>query len=230
MKLDYGEISELASGGAYGGLRSLSPTTEALLSCLLSAWPVYWYNWYDSVDNWDAIENAVSRAMYDICDEYICPGGPGIDEMIIALVVDEKPQHSTGGTFTEGAWRTRDLNTIKHDSEDLIDVVDNVVTVKNAGTYLVIGSAPCYRGTYHQLRLRNIDIGSTAITGQNSHAHQANTVQTHAFLTGVITIAASTDYELQHICYSTQATNGFGLPCYSGPEIFASLLIIKMDE
>src|SRR3990172_5694485 len=57
------------------------------------------------------------------------------------LVTDEKAQGTNGGTFTTGAWRTRDLNSEKSDVNGLATVASNQVTLA-AGTWLFRCIAP----------------------------------------------------------------------------------------
>ena len=56
---------------------------------------------------------------------------------------DEKAQNTAGGTFTSGAWRTRDLNTVKTNEITGASLAANQITLP-AGTYWVEWSAPAY--------------------------------------------------------------------------------------
>lgn len=53
-----------------------------------------------------------------------------------ALVEDQKAQNTAGGTFTSGAWRTRDLNTIVSDPDNIISIWKLAYT--SGGTYEVV--------------------------------------------------------------------------------------------
>lgn len=53
-----------------------------------------------------------------------------------AYVEDQKAQNTNAGTFTSGAWRTRDLNTIVSDPDDIISIRKLAYT--SGGTYEII--------------------------------------------------------------------------------------------
>ena len=53
-----------------------------------------------------------------------------------AYVEDQKAQNTAGGTFTSGAWRTRDLNTIVSDPNNIISIWKLAYT--DGGTYEVV--------------------------------------------------------------------------------------------
>jgi hypothetical protein len=53
-----------------------------------------------------------------------------------AIVEDQKPQNTAGGTFTNGAWRTRDLNTIVSDTDNIISIY--YLDFTSGGTYEIM--------------------------------------------------------------------------------------------
>ncbi len=140
---------------------------------------------------------------------------------------DEKAQNTAGGTFTSGAWRTRDLNTIVSDPASLATLSSNQITLP-AGSYFVRASAPAYRGQLHQLRLQNISDATTEIVGDSAVSYGSAGVQAHACLTGAFTLSAEKTLELQHQCSQTQATNGLGYPVNYTTEVYAVVEIWKV--
>lgn len=59
-----------------------------------------------------------------------------------AIVADVKSQNTNGGTFTASAWRTRDLNTVIHETHaDIVTLNSNNMVVPT-GTYLFHWSTP----------------------------------------------------------------------------------------
>ncbi|SVB60040.1 uncharacterized protein METZ01_LOCUS212894, partial [marine metagenome] len=42
-----------------------------------------------------------------------------------AIIADQKAQNTAGGTFTSGAWRTRDLNTEITDPDGIVSISSN---------------------------------------------------------------------------------------------------------
>ena len=59
------------------------------------------------------------------------------------LIRDEKASGTTGGTFTSGAWQTRDLNTEVVDTGNHASVATNQITLA-AGTYRFRIVAPAH--------------------------------------------------------------------------------------
>lgn len=142
---------------------------------------------------------------------------------------DEKSSGTAGGGFTNGAWRTRTLNTETTDTGNVCTLSSNQFTL-TAGTYHIHAKAPGFYVGQHRARLQNITDGTTVIEGGNQYNdYTANApVATDATLTGRFTIASSKAFELQHRCGVTAATNGFGYPCSFGTnEVYAEVWLTK---
>ena len=140
---------------------------------------------------------------------------------------DQKAQNSESGTFTQGAWRTRTLNTTVYESGSTISRSGNVITL-TAGTYKIRGSAPAHYIWDHQTRFQNTTDASTALWGTPEVAVNVDE-QTRSFVEGVITITANKSFELQHRCGTTRNTDGFGKHVNWGTEVFAMLDIEKIS-
>lgn len=125
-----------------------------------------------------------------------------------AIIGDQKSSTTAGGTFTTGAWRTRDLNTEITDPDGIVSLSSNQFTLA-AGTYLVNASAPAHRVNNHQVRLRNNDDGINYF-GTSEWSHNSYATTTRSFVSARFTIAASKAFELQHRCMTTYSTIGFG--------------------
>lgn len=137
-------------------------------------------------------------------------GGGGGSSLDYILIEDQKTSGTDGGTFTSGAWRTRDLNTEVADAGNHASVGSNQITLA-AGTYRCRASAPVYMVGGHMIRLRDITNSATLISGVSSYSPgTGDPPVVRAELQGRFTIAGSTTIELQHQCVSTKATNGFG--------------------
>ena len=130
-----------------------------------------------------------------------------------AVIADVKPADTNGGTFTSGAWRTRDLNTEIADADSIVSISSNQFTLI-AGTYLIQYAAPAYAVSHHRARL--YDITNTVEIAQ---AVQGFAYPDPSLLgdyntsigSARVSIASSTTYEIQHICNTTASSNGFGL-------------------
>lgn len=126
-----------------------------------------------------------------------------------AVIVDRKAQGTNGGDFNNGAWRTRDLNTIITDTIG-VTVGGNAVTIPR-GVYEVRASAPGYHVNQHIARLQNTTTATTVLHGTSEFAN-IDGVQTRSHIVGRIFISAATEtIEVQHQCNTTQAANGFGV-------------------
>lgn len=126
------------------------------------------------------------------------------------LVSDQKTQNTNGGTFTSGAWRTRDINTEDADTGNNCSVSSNQITLA-AGTYQIRASCPAFACGLHQTRLQNITDSTTILTGTGEYCSTTSGGGSRSFLTGRFTLAAQKTLEIQHLCQTTRATNGLGV-------------------
>lgn len=143
---------------------------------------------------------------------------------------DQKAQNTAGGTFTSGAWQTRDLTTEVSDVGGFGALSSNQITLA-AGTYLIRASAPGWKVNRHQLRLQNVTDASTVLIGQGTYTFDngaGDGSQSLATLQGLFTIAASKALELQHQCQTTVATKGFGVEANFTTEVYAVVELWKI--
>ena len=127
----------------------------------------------------------------------------------VVLVVDEKTQNTAGGTFSSGAWRTRDLNTLRINDGSLGSVASNQITLP-AGVWECWISAPAFDTSSHQIRLQDTTAASTIITGTSQYDTSASST-TRSFIYYKFTLTESSALEVQHRAQTTQNTNGFGV-------------------
>jgi predicted amino acid-binding ACT domain protein len=136
----------------------------------------------------------------------------------LMIVVDQKPASTAGGTFTSAAWRTRVLNTVLHNTIAGGSLAANQITLP-VGIYETDISCPALRVEQH--RLQNITAGTTLLGGTSEVSEQSGAIVTsHSKITGVITLAATTVLEVQHICAVTKTGDGFGTFNANAPEIY----------
>ena len=124
-------------------------------------------------------------------------------------VSDLKAATTDGGTFTLGAWRTRNLNTEDSDDGGHCVLAANQITLV-AGTYICAIQCPAYNVQRHKARLQNITDGATVIMGSNEYASNVS-ASTNSFIVGQFTLAAAKVMEVQHRCQTTMNNQGFGL-------------------
>jgi len=137
-----------------------------------------------------------------------------------ALVIDQKSANTDGGTFTQDAWQTRDLNTEGYDPDGIVSVSSNKFTL-GAGSYLIKWSCPAYKANKNASRLYDVT-NSAAITPVGSAEHLGTTVAIQTRSTGAarVTPSGSTEYRIEHHCTTTRADNGFGFSTNLQAEVY----------
>lgn len=147
------------------------------------------------------------------------------------LFVQIRMERSSGnpdGTFSAGAWRTRNLNVIDNNDGNIASLNNNQVALP-AGTYIVDGSAPASNTDVHQCRLQNITDGATVFYGSTENASGSTAsdgIATTSRVTGKFTITAGKTFELQHYA---QSTGTFGSPgSFGNIEVYAVLRFWKV--
>lgn len=141
---------------------------------------------------------------------------------------DEKAANTNGGTFTSGAWRTRDLNTVKTNEITGASLASNQITLP-AGTYFIRSRSQVYGCNYTSSRLRNITDGSDVIIGSVTYANNSTGSANDVWVTGRFTLAAQKVLEIQGQCSTTIANYGFGNPGNFGVvEVYSDVLIWKV--
>jgi len=126
-----------------------------------------------------------------------------------AVICDQKPSGTEGGTFTKGAWRTRDLNTKIADPDGIVSISSNQFTL-GAGSYLIKWSAIAARVERNKSSLYDvtgaayIDYGDTRWGMNYDGEPEAST--------GIarVTPSGSNVYEIRHYSHESYATYGFG--------------------
>ena len=131
-----------------------------------------------------------------------------------AVIIDRKAQDVNGGTFTSGAWRTRDLNHELFDPSGIVSISSNQFTLA-AGTYLVKWRAPFFRCNDNNTQLYNITDSAETEQGFQANGNTADGDHTYAFGMARFTISGAKAFEIRHRCGSTKSDNGFGLSAYS---------------
>lgn len=146
------------------------------------------------------------------------PPPPGLKK---ATIVDQKGTGQQGGTFTAGAWRTRDLNTVFGDTE-IVSLSSNQFTLPG-GSYIIWTQAPGRSAGKHQTRLYNVTDSSVSAEG-SSGASISGARGLFSSVHTQITIGSAKTFELQHIC---EITGSFGTA--SGPTpIYAQVTVLKL--
>ena len=119
-------------------------------------------------------------------------------------IVDQKPVGTGGGSFVEGAWRTRDLNTVIADPKGLVSagkvtLAANRITLA-PGLWSVRAAAPAAGVNQNKARFYNMTATAVALVGttENSTTAPSDEVTTWSLVEGIVNIATASQFELQH--------------------------------
>ena len=147
-----------------------------------------------------------------------------------ACLVDSKSTGTDGGTFTSGAWRTRDLNTEQSDVDGIVSLAANRFTL-GAGSYVIKAYCPASQVNGHKAQLYNVTYaGAVSLNGcQAALCDNASVTATNAIVAGRFTITGTEQFEIQHQCVTTKATTGFGKAAgFSTAEIYTVVELWKV--
>ena len=133
-----------------------------------------------------------------------------------AIIGDQKSDGTSGGSFTQAGWRTRDLNAEIADPDGIVSISSNQFTLQ-AGTYLVNASAPARKVTTNQTALYNVTDSSYTQYGTVEIAHISYIGGSRSVLSARFTISSAKAFEIRHFSSHTQATTGFG-PSFSSSD------------
>ena len=146
-----------------------------------------------------------------------------------AVVCDQKANNTDGGTFSNGAWRTRDLNREVCDDDGIVTVANNKFTL-GSGTYFIRWSAPAAFCNRHQSKLHNDTDNITLEYGNNCFADNNNNGMNNSMGSARVTIGATKDFEIQHQCATTVGGDGFGVGNnFGGVCIYTIVEIFKQN-
>lgn len=155
-----------------------------------------------------------------------------LDTNNLLHIQDQKTSGTLGGTFTAGAWQTRDLNTEVTNNITGASLSTNQITLP-AGTYHL--DAVCVAKQCNSNIARLFDTDNTLTLSSGLANRGATSVGTSilALLSGSFTLGAETVVELQHQCETTKTTDGFGdaagLHFTVVHEIYSDIKIWKVD-
>jgi hypothetical protein len=142
----------------------------------------------------------------------------------VAHIGDEKDTSTNGGTATNGAWRTRDLNTEFSDPDGIVTISSNQFTLQ-AGTYTVNYRSPFRSVNRAIVRLRNITDGATTSQGTTNYIEPAG--GGYAEGDAHFTISGTKVYEIQYqVQTSYDNATALGLSGYD-ISIYTTVLISK---
>ena len=146
-------------------------------------------------------------------------------------VQDRKATGTHAGTFTSGAWRTRQFNTELVNNIVGASLTDNQITLPS-GVYICDGSASAQAIDQHKVRLYNITGLEVIDEGVSNFSQSGSNIGARAQITTKFTLTETSVIELQHLCRTTRADYGFGSGYNYGQdtEIFSDLRIWRIGD
>lgn len=125
-------------------------------------------------------------------------------------IVDQKASGTNGGTFTSGAWQTRDLNTTIGSNTIIGSSLSFNRFTLPSGTYRIFARCPGSQVNYHKGKLRNITDSSDVLIGSSNFNLVGSGNGTDSIINGLFTISAQKTFEIQHYCTANGTNTGFG--------------------
>jgi len=145
----------------------------------------------------------------------------------IAIFNETQSSGTNGGTYTASAYVKRTLNTTVLNNIAGCSISTSVITLA-AGTYQVLASCPCIRSGNARSRLYDTTNTTTLVQGPNEYV-DSSAGGGLLTVSGVFTLAGSTNMELQMRGTATLAGVGLGSAVSSGEdEIYSQITIVRI--
>ena len=128
----------------------------------------------------------------------------------VAIIADVKAYNVDGGTLTQGAWYTRDLNTELADPSNIVTIASNQFTLQ-AGTYLIEWQAPAFLVNRHFTRLYNVTDATVDAEGTASFGSVSGASQDSSTGATIQTITSAKTFRIEHRCQTTKLLQGRGV-------------------
>ena len=130
-----------------------------------------------------------------------------------AAICDKKAYDADGGTFSDGAWRTRNINHTIRDEDDIVSSISSDQFTLVAGDYLIRWTAPAENVNRNTSRLYNAT--DSAVVGTGTTIFLSNGISTEvtgsSTGTAYVSISAPKAFEIQHYGQTSRSTTGFGM-------------------
>ena len=140
----------------------------------------------------------------------------------------EKLSDTDVGTFTSGAYRTRNLNTELEDPDGIVSLSSNQFTLQ-AGTYIIRWSCSAFQVDHHSTRIAHISgtvtNGGTEV-GSSEYSNNGSEITNRSVGVSLQACTNANVYEIQHQCTQTINGNGFGVRTMFGADTIATIVEI----
>ncbi|MCV0371875.1 tail fiber domain-containing protein [Filomicrobium sp.] len=184
-----------------------------------------------------ACSNSIVGAIrYSVGTIQVCNGvawtsqTTGDNSDLFAVLADQKPTGTHGGTYPANTWVTRDLNTKLYDSIG-VTLSSNQFTLP-AGTYLIDAVIHAYKTGASQALLYNVTDAAAALNGTTVLASPSNNVYLTAGLRGVLVLDSAKTFEIRWRGDNGQSGTGLGFAANIAgyPETYMNVLITKLNS
>ena len=172
--------------------------------------------WGDNGNVSVAGTGAIGTVTFSIAETNVPTGvaGTGVGGLFAsyAVICDKKAYDAEGGTFTAGAWRTRDLNHEIRDEDGIVSIGSNQFTLQ-AGDYFVRWTCPAENVNRHSTRLYNVTDSSIVFAGTAQFLSDGAGTEITGTVEGAgyINISGAKAFEIQHYGQTTSSNMGFGM-------------------
>lgn len=143
-----------------------------------------------------------------------------------AVIADQKSDGTNGGTFTTGAYRTRDLNTEVFDADGIVSLSSNQFTLQ-AGTYFIHARMPYMMVGFAKMKLYNVTDSSDTAMSDSGYSSTGVSANFYIDLKTRVTIASAKAFEIQMAGQVTRADYGLGYGSSFGTEVYTTVEIYK---
>ena len=147
-----------------------------------------------------------------------------------AMIEDRKSDGTNGGTFSGGAWRTRDLNTEVTDPNNIVSISSNTFALSGSTSdkYLVRWRSPAYKVDVHGSRLYCTTDSNVAAKGSASVCKGNYGIAT-TISHGMARLDGGKSYRIEAYAWQTISGDGFGSTWSASwcPGIYAQVEIMK---
>ena len=143
-----------------------------------------------------------------------------------AIIADQKSDGTNGGTFTTGAYRTRDLNTEVADADGIVSISNNQFTLQ-AGSYFIHARMPYIAVGFAKMKLYNVTDSSDTAMSDSGYSSTGVSANLYLDLKTRVTIASAKAFEIQMAGQVTRADYGFGYSSSFGTEVYTTVVILK---
>ncbi len=181
----------------------------------------------DAVTTAKILDNNITTAK--ILDDNVTEAKLAIPKNSILVVADQKVANTAGGTFTSGDWRTRDLNTVRHNTISGASLASNQITLP-AGTYYIYAEAQASKVKHHQIKLYDVTNSVDLVIGRNTYiAEDGDVSDGDSSLIATFLLSGESALEIRHICSHSRSNDGFGRASNFGVvEVYTQVYIAQI--